>query len=348
MGLAWVLGLALGSPIVAAPALPGDEVPPVTPASVELTWNAPPDCGSAQEVQSRIAELLTAPPSGNGEAKVVADVERDADGVRMTLAMTFAGATDVREVTSSTCDALTEATALLLAVSLEPGLEPEPGPVSEPEADPVTTEAAPPVEVLLPPPVLPDVAGTAQDLAVNTAPEPGRTSPGLRPRALRLYGLAAAGVEWGAVQDVTGALRLGLGIGGRAWAAEVLGTYLLPRRQPEGLFQVGLAGVRGCWTPGAEVWRALLCAGGDFGGLRVDSRGVEPRRTQLGPHLGPVASVGVLRHRGRVGFVLRAEAMVRAVGSQTVDESEEVLTEQRVVSLRLSLGLQFDLVPPRG
>lgn len=349
MMLAWVLRLALGLNVV-VPALPLEDVPPATPAVIDLTWNAPPDCGSAEDVHARISELLTERPNGEGVATVVADIEVESGGVRMTLSTTFGGATDVRDVSSASCVALAEATALLLAVSLEPGLEPDPGRIPKPDAeneDPEAREPQPvPPQGALPPPVLPRVAETTPEVMVTDRPDAGR--PPSRPRNVWLHGLAAAGAERGAVQDLTGSVRLGLGVGGQVWAAEVMGTYLLPRRHPEGLFQVGLAGARGCWTPGSELWRALLCGGAEFGGLRVDSRGLEPSRTRLGPYLGPAASIGALRRRDRVGFVLRAEAMVRAFGSQTVDETQAVLTEQRVVSLRLSLGVQFDLLgPPR-
>lgn len=336
-----MLGLlaVLGAPLVPAP----EPVP--TPASIELRWNAPPGCSSAEAIASRIEALLSGPPGGAGEATVVADVVRGPGGVHMTLSTTFGEATDVREVNSASCEALAEATAVLLAISLEPGLEParaEPA-IAKPTLEPESAPASEPEPV----PAAPRSTSPESDA------DAARGEPQIadRPR-VRAHGFVAGGVEWGAVADSSAAVTMGLGLRGgrRPWTVEVGGGYVVPRRHPEGLHQVGAALVRGCWTPRVGAWQGLLCGGGEFGLLRVDSRGLNPPQTVQGPSLGPSASLGALWQHGRLGLFVRTEAVVLLSRSRTTtaEPDPQERTAQRPVSLRLLLGARFDFTAPDG
>ena len=310
--------------------------PPAPPASIDLQWNAPPGCSSAEAVQARVAALLSGPPRGQGEAVVVASVVREGEAVSMTLTTTFAGATDVREVTSTSCEALADATAVLLAVSLEPSLDVQPEPEPEPEPEPVPVP--PVVSDAAPAPALPRIAEPAA--ASESAPEPVESPPpAAGPWPVALHGGLETGLEGGALVDPAAAVRAAFGVGQDRWQVEVLGTYLVPRARPEALVQAGTVGLRGCWTPGRAPWTALLCGGGDIGGFRAESRGLDPPVSRLGPYAGPAASIGAAWSGARVGFTLRAEAVARLWGSETT-RAGVALSTQRFISARLLAGVR--------
>ncbi len=314
--------------------------PPKTPAGFTLRWQAPQGCSSAEAIEARVAALLSAPAAGEGIAEVEAVVRRTPRGVHMRLTTQFEGAVDQREVDSGSCEALSEATAMLLAVSLEPGLapEPEPEPAPEPEPEP---EPAPEPE----PEPEPDQA-TAAPISPRARVTPAAAAtvdpmPGPASRRLQLVVRAGLGVEWGALRDVALGLRIAAGIAGPHWRAVLTGTYLAPRRGPQGLYQLTAAGARGCWRTGG-LWDVSACAGAEVGGLRVDTRGLDPPRARVGPYAAPLAAVGVGRSLGPVALTVDAEGAVRAWGSRTVLNAQPLL-EQRVVSLRMLAGVQVAL-----
>lgn len=342
-----LVSVALWGSLLGVPAPPEEPFP----ATLDLQWNAPPGCSSADAIEARIEALLSGPPRGDGEAQVVANVVRTRRGVHMTLTTTFEGAADVREVESASCDALADATAVLLAVSLEPSLELEPKPVEpEPEPEPESAPIPPPLapeapEPPEPPPRMP-LSVPVESTTVASAPNPEPESE--RPPAV--HGYVVGGAERGAVQGWAGAVQAGLGVRGRArpWAVEAGGTYVTPRREDGGLYQVGAGHVRACWTPGRGPWALLACGGGELGLLRVDTRALVPARTRTGPSHGLAASVAGLWQRRRVGLFARVEGVGLLARSRTTTAGDppQERSAQRPVSLRLMLGVRVDFTPP--
>lgn len=338
-----LVSVAVWGSLLGVPALPEEPYP----ATLDLQWNAPPGCSSADAIEARIEALLSGPPRGDGEAKVVADVRRVSGGVHMTLTTTFAGAADVREVESGSCEALADATAVLLAVSLEPGLEAEVEADAEPQPEPAPSLEPGPV-ILPEPPQLPATPSSEPPEPAVEVSVPPTDDPDPVP-LVAVHGFVSGGGERGAVQDWTGVVQAGLGVRGRArpWAAEVGGTYVAPRRHDGGLYQVGAANLRACWTPARGPWSMLACGGGEVGLLRVDTRGLVPTRTVNGPSHGVAASLGGLWQRGRLAAFVRSEGVVLLSRSRTTTggADPEERAAQRAVSVRLMVGLRFDFTP---
>lgn len=337
MGLAWVLGVLAVTAVAAGPA--EDSERPRLPATIDLEWNAPDDCASGEEVLTRMRELLSGPAVGQGEARVVADIEVGNGIVRMTLTAVFEGRTDRREVESSNCQSLVEATAVLLAVSLDPGLGPEPVQAEVPEVAPQRERDLP---------TRPTVA-----VEPKQAPRPGPTpaddsqAPDARPARLHGFVGGEAGIEWGALDALALASRISVGVRGTRWNAQAHGTYLIPRRLRGGLYQLGTAGARGCWTPGSKPWFAQLCVGGEMGGFRVDTRGIEPPTSDLGLYAGPSIAFGIVRRGPSVEWLFGGEVVARAWGSRTRLPGPIVLIEQQPVSVRMATGVRFSFFPTR-
>ncbi|MEM6295905.1 MAG: hypothetical protein AAGA54_31830, partial [Myxococcota bacterium] len=196
--LALVLGMRLSAPSIPPPP-PEDPFP----AAFELIWDAPSGCSSAEAIEARVAALLDGAPRGQGTAQVHAAVTEAPTGVTMTLTTTYAGRSDARTVTSPSCGSLEEATALLLAIALEPRLAPAetPKPAPEPEPEPEPEPPQQPARVEPParatprspsPPTLPP--------AVTPEPRVAAASPGRRERRLKPSVAAAVGGEWGQIR----------------------------------------------------------------------------------------------------------------------------------------------------
>jgi len=87
-------------------------------ASVDLTWNGPPECSRQGSVLERVTELVGGVETAPFVA--VANVTPSGHGYRVSLHVDNAGETGVRDFEGSSCRAVTEATALVIAVLLAP------------------------------------------------------------------------------------------------------------------------------------------------------------------------------------------------------------------------------------
>jgi hypothetical protein len=174
----------------------------------ELSWDAPPGCPTAENVQTRVDALL----AGGARAGSVADVrasgqvERVDNGFRLLLTMGVGSTPSSRVIEARTCDELAGAAAIALALlarstseeasspsagdaapaTSTPGSQVEPPPAA---ADPTTSKKAPPAE----PEVSPRQLRLVIDAPIGLAGWGSLPSAGL--------GLGAAvGIRWKALR----------------------------------------------------------------------------------------------------------------------------------------------------
>src|SRR5262245_58840791 len=121
-----------------------------------LRWNAPAECPEGARVieeMNRILGPTAARPPKPIEA--VASVLRDDQGVwRVHLETEGEGATRVRELKGATCAAIADATALILALMIDPTAVAS-APVSKPETAPAAPTAPAPTAPPTPAPAAP-------------------------------------------------------------------------------------------------------------------------------------------------------------------------------------------------
>ncbi|MCB9715905.1 MAG: hypothetical protein H6712_18705 [Myxococcales bacterium] len=274
--LAGVLALAPVAEVEAqVEASPSGE--PSSPAAdaVELQWDAPAECGDAAVVRRGLAGFLgerTAVEAG-AVVRAEARVEHDEAGYRLLLRTETPSGVTTRETTAQDCAVLVEATALIVAIAVDPSAVvgrservPPPPVVAEPEPEPEPAVEPTPA----PGPSLVD----APAVELTPAPEPS-AAPRLR------FGMwIAGGVDVGMLPAVAGGLRLAGAVLGRRWRVELRGDYWLPRTalpQAELGARISLwsVGTRGCGVPG--VARAglefPLCGGIEAGAMRGDPVG---------------------------------------------------------------------------
>lgn len=297
--LGWLLAIAVWSPAaqgaVVAPAAESGDVPsadaPTEEGVVSLAWNVPPGCPDEAAVREGLRGYLGERPTAEGQAEVRAEgtiVEVDGGGFRLSLRTQTESGVTTRETFDERCDVLVDATALIIAIAVDPSVvlnRVPPGPVVEPPQEPAPeVEVEPPASEPTPPETPPSDSGLVVS-AADAEPAPAV------PRRVRFGMRAGGGAIVGAVPNVGGGFRFAGGLIGPRWRAELLGDYWLPRTEvaSEGIGgQISLwtVGARGCWTPTvATVFEFPLCGGAEGGVLRGDpvGDGVADGRTSRRP-----------------------------------------------------------------
>src|SRR6478735_2060292 len=251
-----------------------------SPPAFALHWEAPEECPDDVQLVHQIEVLLgESLLETKGQAlRVRASAHGNPSaGYAAKLSFTSAQGNEERFLEHPKCEKLVEASALIIALSIDP------------ERVQATRQATEAGSAVAPSPTVPatiDVATAAQVPAVPDraaasdfqAPTATRSLHGLR---LAAHGLIGAGVVPGLGAGFEGTLAFQP----RAFRIELAVRYWAPREQviantPDASLQVELAtlGTRGCWLLPANLWRVSACGGADFGSYRARGIGVENSR----------------------------------------------------------------------
>lgn len=222
--------------------------------SLTVTWDAPPDCGTAPELEDAILELLPASPST--PVTVAGVVTPTRGGFQVVLTIASADPSVERRLQAETCRALLDAAALVAAVATNPeGFFEAPAPL-------VTTPAPEPCPKPAPPELLP--AEPPPEQPSSAAPRPPR-----RPR----WSLAAEGglsthlltpLTWaigGRLQWIHGAWRIDLGV------HHDFGQRVIVEQRLETRIHLTRGSLSGCWAHRAGRWEVPLCVGTSLGSI---------------------------------------------------------------------------------
>ena len=290
--------------------------------ALALSWQAPLGCPSRDELRAEIARLLGGEirVSQGGDIKARAVV---AHGQTWSLAIEteLAGRSGLRSIEAASCQELADATALIIALMIDPNAVAAHATQSRPEP------TAPPVQ---------------SDPALQKAR-----------RVACLVGIHAAG-SYGTLPSIDAGLGGGVGLAGRRWRVELRGTYGLRRDQrgtapppapPDsyGRFNFAAAALAGCVNLGREGLSFGPCADAEVGVLSAKGFGVSegfPAQTlwlamgadayaaiPLGPHL------SLPLHLDVVAPLLRPEFVFRYVPTRVF--------QAPVVGARASAGIEL-------
>jgi hypothetical protein len=285
-----------------------------------FSWQAPSGCPSRDDLRAEIARLLGGEirvPKG-GDIKAVAVV---AQGQTWSLAIEteLAGQPGRRSIEAASCQDLADATALIIALMIDPNA--------------VAAHATPP----------------------RPAPPPASSDPATQEerRVAYLVGIHAAG-SYGTLPSIDAGLGGGVGLAGRRWRVELRGTYGLRRDQrvtapspapPDsyGRFNFAAAALAGCVNFGREGLAFGPCADAEVGMLSAKGVGVSEgfsaqtlwlamgagayAAIPLGPHL------SLPLHLDVVAPLLRPEFVFRNVPTRVF--------RAPVVGGRISAGVEF-------
>lgn len=244
---------------------------------IELQWHAPPECADAEQVRARIDRMLVADVEGS--VRVRGDVTAMSQGgYALVLSIAARDGVHAHSWRAERCDALADATALAVAVALDP------------------VEIA---RTLVRPVVVPEPAEPV-DIAREPAPEP---SPQRRAKPrVRVDGYARVQGTVGVLLlpriDAGGAIAAGLQRG--PLRVELDGGFLAPRdaslRMANATVRMlaGTITARGCWMTGRRV-SAGVCGLFELAIVRARGRNVQPSTlvhdAWLGLGLGPLVQI---------------------------------------------------------
>ncbi len=284
----------------------------------------------------------------------------------LTLKTEYQGHRSERRVEASRCADLGDSTALVVAIALEPELAlgvsrdariyPDDRSVPDAAAD---SRGPPPVDAIGGRSLETEAAAVREHRPRQAPPRAERTgnAPPERTRIAppeRVAVRLGPTLELGSLPRVGGGTELALALRWPRLRLEVRGTYLWPRRSNapgpgSALYQLGTVGARGCARPSVRRLAIPLCLGLEAGALRVDSRGLSPPRTLIGPWFGPAAAAGVSIAGQRVGLWAVTEAGFAVVSTRILVGSD-VAFAALPVSIRLTAGLEvfFSIDSPQA
>ena len=270
-----------------APAEPSTKPQFPHPSPISLEWSAPAGCPDGDVVRADVLGLSGATGQGSRHLKARASI-RSADGKGWILSLVtdLEGVTGERTLEGDSCESLTDAAKLMLALILNPDL------------------AVPP------PPPAGDQRPTPETATVASAKD-------RRPLLSGRVG-AHAGMQAGVIENLSPSFALSLGIGlGR------LSLRLVPGLTPPqnifvdathtlgGRLWVGSAAALGCWAETVGPVTLSPCLGLDVERLQGHGLGVlQPRETtvywssaELAVFVGLPVGHGVLFEVGVVGVL---------------------------------------------
>ena len=304
------LGLALASVDAAA----AHASPELERGSVEFIWDAPPSCPTEAEVATRVEALLgtSLATASQRRVSVIARVREEDGGWNMRLFTVTPEGTRERSLDHARCDLLAEATAVVVALAIDPTAggtlpadddalalvgEPEEAESEQPEDEEDEEEPAPAPDDVM-------------------APMDEKRPPAAPPQRPRPFGILAAGgtVGWGALPKTAGGLAARAGVGWTHLRVEATVHYAFARSvrldHPEtpgadiGMWAVG---PRVCGLPWARRIEVPLCAGFEGGQMFARPVRLDDARRVAAPWAAFTLAAGLAWVPIRM-FALRLEA----------------------------------------
>jgi hypothetical protein len=297
-----------------------------TDRSFQFEWTAPDSCPSVRALEAEIDQLLGGPARERVRENLVvrAAVEHAAQW-SVTLETTSPASTGHRTIEAATCQALANASALIVALMIDPDAVAAHSAQAKPEPPPSPAPAPPPL------PALPD------------APAPRKTHA--------LVGLVAAG-NLGMLPkpDVGPGIALGLlHKGWRLMARAAVGLRAVdsdPLSGPDGAygrFRFFTGTLVGCWTHVTRAFDIGPCADVEIGAVRGEGKNTARDHAATVPWFGVgVGTVTVWKANPWLHFPLHLDAVMPIHGPDYVlGPSDTPLFTTWRVGGRLTIGVEL-------
>lgn len=364
-----MLALALSSILRAAAAAAGE------PSGLELRWEAPPQCPDRAQLLAAIDATLGEVAEGERRPlRARGRVRTDPRAGFVVQLELDDGRASTRELRGPSCEELTDAAALVIAMTIDPRLLEtlhDPPAVPEPEVPEAATsgpmlsepgeagapakgrdgepsEASPAEERTARAPA----DSPAADSPAAARPPPTSAAPPARersPASLHGLGRAQAGVGGGPLPGAAAVLGLAAGLGGRGWRVELSASYWTPRTRASAAnlavgvrAQLWTLGAHGCGEP---RWRTLsfpLCAGVLAGAVHARGVGELEPRSVASRWVALALEPGLVWWaRPRLGLALRAEGHAALARPALRSEPSGTVFTSGLVGGSLRAGLEL-------
>jgi hypothetical protein len=312
---------------------------PARPSTLTLDWQAPQECPSAADVRSEIERLLGGPPQlPPGKPLSVHAVVRN-DGVwRVSLGTTAGTKARKRELDADSCRGAAEATALIVALMVDPNAvaQPLPAPVASPASSgrlsgPTGGPSSSPSAIGGPDTEPPRAAGTDSGPTSFTVASLMSVSMGTLPQPDIAAGVSI-GIRHGLLSFAL-AGYYGL-IERTAYASSLQGAG--------GRFRFGSASLIGCHALVHGPLDAGPCAFVDVGGMGAQGFGVSREQQRTAVWLAAGAAGFVKWNVGRrVALLLELGALAPFFRPSFVLDNVGHVFRTAPVSGRANLGMEL-------
>ncbi|MBK6920015.1 MAG: hypothetical protein IPH07_21635 [Deltaproteobacteria bacterium] len=244
-----------------------------------ISWVAPAACPGVERLRGAIERRLGR-PLADDELRLSGVVANDLDAWSVTLQLATGDRTSTRTLAAADCSALTEAAALIAAVSLD------------------AVQAATMLEQVAPAAASPSTSIAPRDVSAPVAPRAATLDDDDPPRQRRTPTISlafAGGVGVGATPAVAAAVVVQTGAWWRRGGLALGGHWLSPRTAAVAggsvTVQLGTADLRGCGRFTRGAIDVPLCAGVELGAMRGRGSAAPSSRTRVGLWLGALASL---------------------------------------------------------
>jgi len=298
--------------------------------SIALAWNAPPECPTQRDVLEEIHRRLGGTPApGRSRLRASGTVQREGDGrYRVHLTTDVGGVGGDKELDDASCSALTDAAALVLALTFDPEA------VAAASASPRPPGQAAPVPAIS----LPSSRLAAPDRSAATA-EPG-------------WHVGAHLAADGALGVLPG-VALGLGAGASLLVSRLraeLGFAWFPTRTGQlqnhsgpggGDFKLVAGSAAGCFAALRAPVELGPCLGLDAGVMSAEGRDAPRKGSGTGVWLAPFAmGLAVAPLTDVIGLRAEVGAEVPIFRNHFVLENLGVVHRAAPVAGRAALGAE--------
>lgn len=348
--------------IAAAPGVVANHDPT---AQLELRWEAPPSCPDATAVRERVARQLASVGARGEPRKLQVEASLDTRSDTATLALRIASAEgeQSRVLVGRSCEEVTDAAVLIVAMTIEPGVI-EAWAQGDPPGDRVSATPASagaagvPAPEATPAPApeathAPAEATVHATAAAAPAAPPSSTSPTQPSRrpGLRAGFDVEGGLGFGPLPGPAGVVAAGLGVRGHAFRVDATAAYWAPRQggtssnpQVEVRAQLWHLGARGCGVLRTGRVEVPLCAGVVGGLMHAEGEGsLRPGRARSPWAAATAGAWLVYRARPWLGLRIGAEGHVALARPAFHTEPSGTVHRAGVGGVALRAGLDFEV-----
>jgi hypothetical protein len=308
--------------------------------ALTLEWEAPPGCPGARATLDRIESLLGDSPGARERVQARGSVRRSDRGVwELSLETAQSAQRFERSVRAESCEEVTEAGALIIALAIAPNLSSGGSQFVELARQPESSESPSPK-----PPAT--VAPTPE--------EPARSTEGARAdaesrakRAAALRVVAAALCDVGTLPRPALGAELGAALSLRPLYVEVVGTVLPDARETiaddrGGDISLLGGGVRVCYAAQGGRLSGRACAGAEFGRLQGTGVGASWSVSQdVFWSAGRVGVAGSYAFSSALALRAGIEALVPVSRPEFILENVGPVHQPAAVAGRLAVGLEL-------
>jgi hypothetical protein len=317
-------------------------------SALSLTWNAAASCPDREAVLLRVRSLLGSSPATSepiSASGVIPPVP--SGGYSLELETTQLGQTHRRTLAAPSCEELSDAGALIVALAVDPKLvvpasstlagQPEPSPSQQ------TADAEEPS--VPPPPLAPPPPEPAPPPPRPASERPRAAAPPLELRA----GVGGLG-DAGTLSRPAAGVGLGVGLRRETLRLDLLGAFLPPVRRviaasPErgGDLMLVAGGLRGCVTPFETAFETSGCVGFEAGALFAESFGATARDSSgrsawFAGRAGVTSRLGLTRV---LALALDLEVLMPTTRPNFLIEPTGVVHQPGIVAVRLAVGVEL-------